>query len=162
MNSHKYDTAKAFVHAHPSHQGLEFEVADRNVSWHGKGLLFASVLFFEFVYTLERGYHDALKNPLLLATLLGSEIFRVVSSATAVKEAWASCVQVVQGGSVVPEEAGGKFDELFNFMLLKWHRCRIGEFTKCLSKVSKSQKEAKSGSAAKRDQLKSISTTGGG
>lgn len=164
VNTHKYDTGSAFLSAHPSLEGVEFEVADRNVSWHGKGLFFASASFFEFVYTLERGYRHALKNPLLLATYLGdipSEIFHVVSKAPAVKEAWSACVAIVRGGGVVDGDTAGKFDQLFNFLLLKWHRCRISEYTKRLSKVSKSQKEAKATGAARRDELKIVSSKRG-
>ena len=35
VNVHKYDTAEAFLSAHPSYAGVEFEVIDRNVSWNG-------------------------------------------------------------------------------------------------------------------------------
>lgn len=164
VNVHKYDTQAAFLLAHPSLEGLELEVADRNVCWQGKGLFYAFATFFEFVYALERGYRHALKNPVLLATFLGdlpTEIFNVVSSAPAVKEAWANCVQIVRGGGVVEEDAAGKFDGLFTFMVMKWHRCRIGDYTKRMSKVSKSQKDAKAGSAAKRDELKIVSRKGG-
>ncbi|CAM9341821.1 unnamed protein product [Ectocarpus sp. 12 AP-2014] len=117
VNIHKYATAEAFVEAHPSYKGLEFEVADRNVCWHGKGLFFPSAPFFEFVYTLERGYHHALKNPLLLATFLGNlptEIFNVLSSAAAVKDAWANCVRIVGGGGAADEDVAGSST---NFLL---------------------------------------------
>ena len=128
-----------------------------------EGLFFESAPFFEFAYALKRGYHHALKNSVLLATYLGEmpmEIFHVVSSGPAVKEAWSYCVQIVRGAGVVDGNTAGKFEDLFNFVLLKWHRCRISEYPKRLSKVSKSQKEAKASSAAKRDELKLTSKGG--
>ena len=130
VNSHKYSTAEAFREAHPEAGGLEFEVVDRNVQWNGKGLIFASKTFFDFVYTLESGYRHALMKPALLATYLGdlpAEIFRVVSSASPVIDAWAHCVQLVREapsaveggltgrGRVVDGEAAKRFDKLFHF-----------------------------------------------
>lgn len=159
VNSHKYISADEFREAHPEFSGLELLVQERNIRYKGKGLIFPSADFYLFVRTLEVGYRHAMLNPELLATYLGdlpSEVMRVVSTAAPVKAAWARCVNLVKDPFL--GEAGGEgcikeCDELFRFLVMKWHNCRFFAFAKELTSLKKNLKSRKA-EMALRDKLK--------
>lgn len=159
VNSHKYDSAEAFRMAHPGESGLEAVVEERNVQWEGKGLLFPSAEMFRFALSLEVGYRAVMLNPSLLATYLGDlpqETMRVVSTAEPVKVAWTRCVQLVRDplhAEVGVEGGVDSCDELFDFLLSKWHNCRIFAYTRNLTKARKALKDQKAVMAL-RDVLK--------
>lgn len=154
VNSHKHAGAADFVRAHPELAGLESEVHRRNVPFRGLSLLFADAAFYNFVLTLETGYYDALKKPVLLATYLGdlpTKILEIVSSAKAVKEAFRLCVVSVVTG--VGRGLSG-YDELFNFFMMKWHNMRMADFTRSLSRLQIILKKEKKDNRALRDRLR--------
>lgn len=159
VNSHKYGSADEFREVHPDLAGLEFLVEERNVPYKGKGLIFPSAKFYLFVRALEVGYRFAMLHPGLLATYLGdlpAEVKRVVSAAGPVQAAWARCVVLVKDpllGEAGEEGCVTQCDQLFEFLVMKWHKCRFFAFAKELTSLKKNLKNRKA-EMALRDKLK--------
>lgn len=90
VERHKFSSAREFRAAPPEeeYRGLEALVEERNVSWEGKSLIFASIPFYLFGLAVDVGYRASMENAALLATYhgdLGSEILKMVSAAERVK-----------------------------------------------------------------------------
>lgn len=159
VNAHKHASAHEFraKEIDARHRGLEVEVERRNEVWQGKSLIFPDGSFFDFVLTLETGYHNAFRNPVLLAAFLGDfplKVREVVCQAAPVVAAWKRCVSHV--GARDRYQAGA-FDALFDFFISKWHNMRVGEYTKRLTKISRTMRAEKSAAQALRPSLKAKS-----
>ena len=174
VNSHKHNSGAEFRAAHPAFSGLEIEVEEANVEWEGKGLIFVSAQMYQFTEALEKGYRFALLNPALLATYLGNfsmEVMRVVTTAEPVRLAFARCVKLVVDPRLGDAGAAGcikECNQLFDFLVMKWHNCRIHAFTRSLTSLRESLKQQKA-EMALRDKLKAgvgsekqTATKGGG
>ncbi|CAM9461927.1 unnamed protein product [Scytosiphon promiscuus] len=122
-------------------------VDQRNDPVNGAGLLYPTLEWFEFVFALENGYYHILSQPVFLGAFLGdlpTEILRVVSGSAVVKERWAKCCPIGGDSKVL--------DEVFKFVVGKFHNVRMGDFSKSLS-ANSSLRQSK-GELALRQQLK--------
>lgn len=130
---------------------------ERSVKWEGKSPIFASAPFFLFVVAVEIGYRFSMENPSLLATYhrdLGSEILEVVSAAEPVKLAWACCAQMVpsgRGDRGLRQRGTGSFLALFQFVMLKWHSCRMFEYARGLTSIRKESTQSEKAIAVRDD-----------
>lgn len=140
VNTHKYDTAEEFRNAHPDeeYKGLEATVEERSVKWEDESLVFPSATFFEFGLAVEAGYRHTMENRALLATYHGDlalEVLEMVCTAEPVRLAWARCAELVtddRGGGEGQGRGTATFEELFDFVMEKWHNCRMYEYTRGL------------------------------
>ncbi|CAN0375256.1 unnamed protein product [Scytosiphon promiscuus] len=100
-------------------------VDEMNFQPKGKGPIFPSADFYQFVCVLEVVFRHAMLNPVLLATFLGdfpSELKRAASTAEPINAAWPRYVDLTK--DPLPAEAGGKrclqeCNELFNYLSMK-------------------------------------------
>lgn len=150
VDSNKHADGKSAVQKELILRELVGEVERRNDAVNGAGLLFVTVDFFEFVYSLEVGYFHILSRPQHLGAYLGDlpgEMLRVVGGAPEVQDVWRRCC---------PEGADPAIThEVFMFILHKWHNCRMGDYTRRVSQVSSLSNHK--GAVALRTGLKVVS-----
>lgn len=169
VNRHKYSGVEEFRKAHVADEfsGIEEVVEERNVDGGGTSLIFSSATFFRFVLAVEAGYRSSMESPVLLATYhgdLGKEIHRVVSTDNRVRLAWSRCAQVVSEGSQGGDSQHSSTEQcwtLFEFVMSKWHNCRMHEYTRGLTSFRKELKRTTKATAIRDDmalraQLKAI------
>lgn len=153
VNYNVYHTKDLAVQTEPELAPFVGEVGFRNDPANGQGLLFVRKAFFDFVLTIESGYfHSLKKTDTMLGTYMGdlpNEIFNVVRNSDVVKAAWEKMLSP-------NNSASPSVREVFDFLLTKWHNCRMGDHVRRVTETTKLCKE-KASNLALRTTLKAVS-----
>ncbi|CAM9858149.1 unnamed protein product, partial [Pylaiella littoralis] len=159
QHNHSPSSAGA-IERDPILKDMVGEVDARNDPVNGAGLLFPTLAWYEFVFHAENGIYHFLRNPYFLGAYLGdlpAEILRVVTESSEVRKAWAKCCPA----AVDPppfEEHPEIIDNIYKFVLQKFHNVRMGDFSRRLSENSTLR--LSKGELALRQQLRATSAKG--
>ncbi|CAB1116607.1 unnamed protein product [Ectocarpus sp. CCAP 1310/34] len=159
QHNHSPSSAGA-IERDPILQDMVGEVDARNDPVNGAGLLFPTLAWYEFVFHVENGIYHFLRDPYFLGTYLGdlsAEILRVVTESSEVRRAWAKCCP--SAVAPPPFEAQPEIlDDIYKFVLQKFHNVRMGDFARRLSQNSTLR--LSKGELALRQNLRATSAKG--
>ncbi|CAM9943703.1 unnamed protein product [Ectocarpus sp. 12 AP-2014] len=159
QHNHSPSSAGA-IERDPILQDMVGEVDARNDPVNGAGLLFPTLAWYEFVFHVENGIYHFLRDPYFLGTYpgdLSAEILRVVTESSEVRRAWAKCCP--SAVAPPPFEAQPEIlDDIYKFVLQKFHNVRMGDFARRLSQNSTLR--LSKGELALRQNLRATSAKG--
>ncbi|CAN0104973.1 unnamed protein product, partial [Pylaiella littoralis] len=155
VDRHKYSSAQDAIRCEGELTDVVREVDWRNEPKGGTGLSFPTKVFLDFVLTLESGYYHILSQPFLLGAYRGDfpeEILRVILESPAVQSSWAACWTARDGDGEAIAVDPKVSREVFEFVTRKYQNCRMGDWTRRVSRMTSISKAQ--ASVALRTELK--------